>query len=912
MTTKEIDGDVSIGRNVSAGGQATIRGSVTIGHNLKVDGWLDAPNIKCVNKGMYKTYAELCTVYPVPHSGWWAVVTDENTDKNGYLGRIYLSKGSGWIAATTATGAPMYCPGPTVDNAAQTAIIEALAVEVTRVDGRVDEANLRIGAAETKLNKVQTDLHTVSGDLQELDGKLTAEVRERKEADADLDRKIATAQAKAEDAKLPVIPVSDLDTMGTGGGSANILSYLYRTKHAVFLVGNTGGNRYVNGVLEVVVDSLSHCITQTLRTNFTVDSSGVLGTAHDHDMHTWTRRMWLDASFAGPSASVGTWEPWRSADAGIESRMAALSDTLKDLIHEESEDRQRADADLRASHDALEQRYVDTANRLQQDIDFNDAKLTAEVRERKEADADLDAKVTRNHNEVTQTFGTMGMEVEKRLTGLWDELDNVKDLIAHISNGEVERCLRMLGYDDEDISHYIQANLNYDLGITMEDLQLSAYRWTHRAELDPDLWPQYEMAVMPKWTEAMEAVETEFESPLALQMKCGMSDGGEAHVGYARYAPFLCSDKAHWQIARFTCCAGIDGTVSDLYTFDYHWLRYIGSLFLIDMEKDKRRLNFFYGQYIEGKVEIQGLSGWIERMFLYTKFRTKGDDKIDLSGIKIPANLTYISEFFTGDEKNYTKIVLNIGEWDFSGVENNTIRNCFKYCVLKNPVVTFGNSWASSDRLYSFYGFCTRPVIIDGGKFTFLDRWDDGHRPFVYHLGTGIDFSGAPTHMYFPNQYENPVNATLASWLGYGENPVDRVSPNFNFNVILHLPRIKQFSPCVHIPVRVDDLGANNILSFISFADTSNNQMVVPIRRVVINGIQGVENDFDALKASMLTWFDRAAHDMATVTVRGLRPGARGVSGEGDNLQTCSLRDALDDDFMATMAARGYTIAYEE
>ena len=45
IKTTQIDGDVSVGRNVAIGGKADIAGSVHVGHNLKVDGWLEAPNI---------------------------------------------------------------------------------------------------------------------------------------------------------------------------------------------------------------------------------------------------------------------------------------------------------------------------------------------------------------------------------------------------------------------------------------------------------------------------------------------------------------------------------------------------------------------------------------------------------------------------------------------------------------------------------------------------------------------------------------------------------------------------------------------------------------------------------------------------------------------------------------------------
>ena len=91
IKTTQIDGDVSVGRNVAIGGKADIAGSVSIGHNLKVDGWLEAPNIKGANKGIFLTVQELREAYPVPHDGWMAGV-GASTPFTAYVG-----KGGDWV-----------------------------------------------------------------------------------------------------------------------------------------------------------------------------------------------------------------------------------------------------------------------------------------------------------------------------------------------------------------------------------------------------------------------------------------------------------------------------------------------------------------------------------------------------------------------------------------------------------------------------------------------------------------------------------------------------------------------------------------------------------------------------------------------------------------------------------------------
>lgn len=74
IPTKHIEGDVAVGRNVSAGGDVNIQGDGRIGHNLTVGGWLNARNISGPYKGMYVTVSKLHEEYPEPQNGWYALV----------------------------------------------------------------------------------------------------------------------------------------------------------------------------------------------------------------------------------------------------------------------------------------------------------------------------------------------------------------------------------------------------------------------------------------------------------------------------------------------------------------------------------------------------------------------------------------------------------------------------------------------------------------------------------------------------------------------------------------------------------------------------------------------------------------------------------------------------------------------
>lgn len=92
IKTTHTDGDMSVGRNVAIGGKAQIAGSATIGHNLEVKGWLDAPNIKGTNKGVYLTLEELREAYPAPRDGWFAGVGASTPFAT------YIGKNKDWVA----------------------------------------------------------------------------------------------------------------------------------------------------------------------------------------------------------------------------------------------------------------------------------------------------------------------------------------------------------------------------------------------------------------------------------------------------------------------------------------------------------------------------------------------------------------------------------------------------------------------------------------------------------------------------------------------------------------------------------------------------------------------------------------------------------------------------------------------
>lgn len=172
IPTKQIDGDVAVGRNVTIGGKTTIRGSARVNHNLVIDGWLEAKNVKGPNKGLFKTEDQLREAFPEPHEGWWALVAVASSESSDRLGQLYISDGRQWVAQVDSNGNPLLKGNPTVDSTeymeaveGMTADLEAVKVDVNQ--NKEDVRSLR-STQTTQGESINTLKKTVSDNKSEL------------------------------------------------------------------------------------------------------------------------------------------------------------------------------------------------------------------------------------------------------------------------------------------------------------------------------------------------------------------------------------------------------------------------------------------------------------------------------------------------------------------------------------------------------------------------------------------------------------------------------------------------------------------------------------------------------------------------------------------------------------------------
>lgn len=87
----DIQGSANVSRNANVGGHANVNGDVTVGHNLFIKGWVDAPNIKGPCKGLYASEDALKAAYPRPMPGWFALVG------NTLPAQVWRTEGNQWV-----------------------------------------------------------------------------------------------------------------------------------------------------------------------------------------------------------------------------------------------------------------------------------------------------------------------------------------------------------------------------------------------------------------------------------------------------------------------------------------------------------------------------------------------------------------------------------------------------------------------------------------------------------------------------------------------------------------------------------------------------------------------------------------------------------------------------------------------
>lgn len=157
MKGTSLEGDLAIGRNITAGGDLTTRGNATIKKNLKVEGWLDARNIKTPCKGLFREDSILKSEYPRPREGWYALVG------SGLPAEIYIARHGEWIATGEKTGDKMVIEGEQYN-----AFLQELDRKIEEIREKVNANEGGISSIKSKITEIDEKLELNDTNLDEL------------------------------------------------------------------------------------------------------------------------------------------------------------------------------------------------------------------------------------------------------------------------------------------------------------------------------------------------------------------------------------------------------------------------------------------------------------------------------------------------------------------------------------------------------------------------------------------------------------------------------------------------------------------------------------------------------------------------------------------------------------------------
>ncbi|MBD5210966.1 MAG: hypothetical protein HDS77_06850 [Bacteroidales bacterium] len=487
IPNKQIDGNVAVGRNLTTGGNATVRGSASVEHNLVVRGWLDAPNIKGPNKGLFASAEELAATYPNPRAGWWALVG------NTLPARVYMAVGGKWEAQTDEDGRPQFAGNPSVDLDHYTAELEQLSEDVSDAEQTIDHHT-------AELNRLQEDVKIAQSSA-------------------------GTAQSTA-----------DAALKKATDNAANINTLLY---------GNV--SEAIDNLNEIIAFLNGFRDDEQLATQLTdmkaaTDSLRMQLKAIDNALDTkltQADKQALELKIAAANASINEIKEDLLRLSGVPEDITSLQDAITLLqgttntIVSNIEDMSVEIEDMRIlATEGIKECLEQIGGVAVYPFDIICSNVTGQPFEGLEvgkvafiSSRGLFAKRTESgfcypgtHNVFNQGVEPVGAredclfrcgnnlykydgtrlsnmvdsysveeehkQIQRDFIGVWDELANIKDVIAGIASNEVTELLGQLGYDSKDIADYIYFNLHGYCTVTMDELRLSAWRWTHFDELE--------------------------------------------------------------------------------------------------------------------------------------------------------------------------------------------------------------------------------------------------------------------------------------------------------------------------------------------------------------------------------------------------------------------------------------------
>lgn len=261
----DVERNLTVGNNATIGAKLVVQGNTEIKHNLAVDGWLDAPNIRPAAKGLFTTLASLEESYPSPEDGWWAIVGDT------VPGEMYVAKDGKWVDTGEKSGS--------IDIDTTSLIDQITAEEQARKSG---DATLQDNIDAEATARKDAD---------------AAEATAREEGDAAL-------KAQIEALGYPTVTLDSLDT----------LSALPEVNGTRYVVLDQTSRNMICGVLDVFGDGWGHVTTQVLTSHFgTLDAGSVTFDPNGGHADGYVNQYYRSYNHGAPGLQndTDTWTEWQ-------------------------------------------------------------------------------------------------------------------------------------------------------------------------------------------------------------------------------------------------------------------------------------------------------------------------------------------------------------------------------------------------------------------------------------------------------------------------------------------------------------------------------------------------------------------------------------------------------------------------
>ncbi len=443
IKTTQIDGDISVGRNVTMGGKAEIAGSVQINHNIKIKGWLDAPNVATPMKGLFSSEERLKAAYDDLREGWYALVHTGNGQAACWVVEGGKWKNTGDTVAITQ-GASIADFMDEVNTAIEAEakdryqgdaelnakILQEVADRKTADDA---ESAARITADNNLSSRIDVEIADRVSDVEDLSNRIEAEKSARETADANLSGRIddeVTARTTADDAldkdkekRRKVYSFQLVDSLTTRSTHADIQKAF--TTHfnddSLIGVGGTGtsikdviaipgaGDRLIDvwNKLTIYLDDQQQRAVITSVRQYETELSGVVGRNKKYDI-TYSdgiksKTITLDAQ------NADLWKITNVVTFDAVTEIENLKKVLQDDISNEATTRANADnalseridteATTRANADNDLSKRIGAEATARANVDANlSSRIDAEVTEREAAENELASRITDEMN----------------------------------------------------------------------------------------------------------------------------------------------------------------------------------------------------------------------------------------------------------------------------------------------------------------------------------------------------------------------------------------------------------------------------------------------------------------------------------------------------------------------------------